>query len=195
MIILGIDPGLQATGYGVITEERSVLQCVAAGDIRPSRAYPLARRLEVIHGALAELITCHRPETVVLEKIFTHHHHVTTAAMMGHARGVACLAVQEQGVALVEYPSTLVKKSLTGNGHASKEQVARMVRQWLRLEESWSHRLPASRRPAPEGPELPQAIPRQVVGWSADATDALALAIVHAQAAAQQRNLPTGVLR
>lgn len=168
MVILGIDPGLQATGYGVITEERSVLRLVDAGDIRPPRTHLLARRLDTIHRALAALMARHRPDTAVLEKIFTHHHHVTTAAMMGHARGVACLAVQEQGVALVEYLPTLVKKSLTGNGHASKEQVARMVGQWIGIREA---------------------------SWSADATDALALAIVHAHAAAQQRHLPVGMNR
>ncbi|MBI2496245.1 MAG: crossover junction endodeoxyribonuclease RuvC, partial [Candidatus Omnitrophica bacterium] len=80
--------------------------------------------------------------------------------------GVACLVAQEHGVPLAEYPPTQVKKSLTGNGSASKEQVARMVGQWLRQTEE---------------------------AWSADTTDALALAIVHAHIEAQRRNLPEGV--
>jgi crossover junction endodeoxyribonuclease RuvC len=84
---------------------------------------------------------------------------------MGHARGVACLAVQEQGVELAEYPPTQVKKSLTGRGNASKEQVARMVNQWVPVEP----------------------------GWSSDATDALALAIVHAHVMQQERNLHHGL--
>ena len=101
-------------------------------------------------------------------KIFTHYKHVTTAALMAHARGVACLAAQELRLSLAEYPSTEVKKSLTGNGQASKQQVARMVGQWLQ------HVDP---------------------GWSRDATDALALAVVHAHVARQQRNLPAGVTK
>jgi crossover junction endodeoxyribonuclease RuvC len=166
MVILGIDPGLAATGYGVIDASGSRLQLVEAGDIQPPRAHPLSERLERIHARLSELIRRHRPQTLVLEKLFTHHEHVTTAALMGHARGMACLAAQEHGVELAEYPPTQVKKSLTGNGHASKEQVARMAGQWLgRVDPS----------------------------WSSDATDALALALVHAHILSQQRNLPIGV--
>lgn len=166
MVILGIDPGLSATGYGLIESLPEGLRVITAGDIRPPRTAPLAERLAVIHDALERLIASHRPETAVLEKIFTHAHHVTTATLMGHARGVACLVAQEQGLRLAEYPPTQVKKSLTGNGHASKEQVARMVAHWLRHEDE---------------------------SWSSDATDALALAIVHAHLEAQRRILPAGV--
>jgi crossover junction endodeoxyribonuclease RuvC len=167
MVILGIDPGLNATGYGIMEAGPTQLRVISAGDIRPPRKWPLAQRLEFIHAALSRLISRYHPETVVLEKLFTHHHHVTTAALMAHARGVACLAVQEHGLPLAEYPPTQVKKSLTGNGSASKEQVARMVGQWL-------HYADAS--------------------WSVDATDALALAIVHAHVDTQRRNLPVGAV-
>lgn len=153
MIILGVDPGLNATGFGILDAGTGRLRLIAAGDIRPPRTQPLTERLGCIHAALSELITRHHPETAVLEKIFTHHGHVTTAALMGHARGAACLAVHDHGLPLAEYPPTQVKKSLTGNGHASKEQVARMVGQWLGTSEP---------------------------SWSDDATDALALAIIHA---------------
>jgi len=165
MVILGVDPGLQATGYGVIDTLPASLRLLAAGDIRPPATAPLAERLGVIHDTLAQLISRYRAETVVLEQLFTHHRHVTTAALMAHARGVACLSAQEHGVPLAEYAPTHVKKSLTGSGHASKEQVARMVGHWL-----------------------PGADP----AWSADATDALALAIVHAHTERQRRNLPAG---
>lgn len=159
---MGIDPGLGATGYGVL--EASLddrLRVMAVGDLRPPRGLPLAKRLAFLHEGLSALIAAHRPAVAVLEKLFTHHRHVTTAAMMGHARGVACLAVQERGVALAEYPPTQVKKSLTGRGNASKEQVARMVGQWVPVDGT----------------------------WSSDATDALALALVHAHLMRQQRNL------
>ena len=167
MIILGVDPGLNATGYGILEAVAGELRVIAAGDIRPPPQRPLEERLGLIHGTLSRLIRRHRPDTVVLEKLFTHHGHVTTAALMGHARGAACLAVHDCGLPLAEYPPTQVKKSLTGNGHASKQQVARMVAQWLRHSDS---------------------------SWSADATDALALAIIHARLERQRLNLPAGVL-
>lgn len=166
MIILGVDPGLNVTGYGIMEALPDHLRLITAGDIRPLRTEPLAQRLGVIHRTLSQLIVRYHPDTVVLEKIFTHYRHVTTATLMAHARGVACLVAQERGLPLAEYPPTQVKKSLTGSGHASKEQVARMVGQWLRQAEE---------------------------SWSADTTDALALAIVHAHIEAQRRNLPEGV--
>ena len=167
MIIFGIDPGLIATGYGIITAQGARVELVTAGDIRPERTLPLPQRLEHIHDSLARLMTRYHPETVVLEKLFTHHHHVTTAALMAHARGVACLVAQEHQVPVAEYPPTQVKKSLTGNGAASKDQVARMVGQWLHAADDPS--------------------------WSRDATDALALAIIHAHIAGHQQRLPVGV--
>ena len=167
MVILGIDPGLTATGYGLIEVGAGRMRFIAAGEIRPARTDLLAERLECIHTRLSELFQRYQPEMAVLEKLFTHHGHVTTAALMAHARGMACLAAQAHGVPLAEYLPTQVKKSLTGNGHASKEQIARMVGQWLGTQD-----------PA----------------WSADATDALALAIVHAHIGRQQRNLPVGAV-
>ena len=166
MVILGIDPGLRSTGYGIIDALPSQHRVIAAGDIRPSAQEPLAARLAFLHASLTVLIMRHRPDTAVLEKLFTHHAHVTTAALMAHARGVVCVTVQEQGLALAEYPPTQVKQSLTGNGHASKAQVARMVRMRLGCGD----------------PE-----------WSFDTTDALALALVHAHLVRQRARLPAGV--
>ena len=153
MIIVGVDPGLRATGYGVIDHDRTRLEFVTAGDIRPPTKDVLASRLKFLHDALSQLISRYRADTVVLEKLFTHHAHVTTAALMGHARGAACLAARDHRLPLAEYPPTQVKKSLTGRGHATKDQVARMVGRWLGVSGA---------------------------DWSADASDALALAIVHA---------------
>jgi crossover junction endodeoxyribonuclease RuvC len=166
MVILGVDPGLNATGYGVIEALERSLRVITAGDIRPPKTRLLAERLECLHAELSRLIRSYHPETVVIEKLFTHHAHVTTAALMAHARGMACLAAQEHGLPLAEYPPTQVKKSLTGNGHASKEQIARMVGQWVGHADD---------------------------SWSTDATDALALAIVHAHVGSQRRRLPAGV--
>ncbi len=163
MVILGVDPGLNATGYGIIETRSPRLHVLTAGDIRPPRTPALPERLAFIHEALSRLISRYQAETVVLEQLFTHHAHVTTAALMAHARGVACLAAEEHRLPLAEYPPTQVKKSLTGNGAASKGQVARMLGQWL------------------DGTDA---------SWSADATDALALAVVHARIERQRRNLP-----
>lgn len=166
MVILGVDPGLNRTGYGIIDSAASRLRFIAAGDIRPPRTGALPARLAVIHRALSQLIAQFQPQIAVLEQIFTHHAYVNTATLMGHARGAACLAVQEHGLALAEYPPAQVKKSVAGNGAASKAQVARMVSQWLQASD-----------PA----------------WSSDATDALALAIVHAHLGRAQERLPEGV--
>ena len=156
MVIFGIDPGLNATGYGVIAASGRQVQLITAGDIRPPADTPLPQRLHRLHEALAALIAHHHPAAVVLETVFTHQRYVGTAAMMAHARGVACLAAQEHRAPLIEYAPARVKQALTGQGNASKEQVARMVKQWLGV-----------RDPA----------------WSFDATDALALAIAHAHMA------------
>jgi len=119
----------------------------------------LAQRLGVLHAALTTLLAQHQPEAVVLEMLYTHQQHVTTAAIMAHARGIACLATEQRGIPLIEYSPNRVKQSITGHGTASKEQVARMVAQWLGQRDA---------------------------SWSFDATDALALAIAHAQMAPQQ---------
>ncbi len=160
MIILGIDPGLNITGYGAIVAEGRKVQLIAAGDIRPPKGKPLPQRLEFLHTALTEVIRRQRPKAVVLEMVFTHERYVGTAAMMAHARGVACLAAEQHHVPLVEYPPARVKKALTGHGAATKDQVARMVAQWV-----------GSRDPS----------------WSFDATDALALAIAHAHMEGQHQ--------
>ena len=166
MIVLGVDPGLNATGYGLMRVQDDQLTLVAAGDIRPPKKKPLTNRLEFIHDELSRLIAQYHPATMVLEMIFTHHSYVATAALMAHARGVACLAAQQHGLALAEYPPARVKKALTGNGNASKTQVARMVGQLLGCDE----------------PSL-----------SADATDALALAIAHVHM--ESRRAVAGALR
>lgn len=153
MVILGIDPGLNVTGYGAIAFSGRQIQLIAAGDIRPPRTQPLQERLDYLYQALTALLAKQCPDTVVLEMVFTHQNYANTAALMGHARGVACLAAQQSGIALVEYSTARVKKAVSGRGAATKEQVARMVAQWLGAQDS---------------------------SWSFDATDALALAIAHA---------------
>lgn len=153
MIILGIDPGLNVTGYGAITIGAGRIHVLAAGDIRPPRTHALAERLAFLHEALTALIARTHPHSVVLETVFTHERYANTSTLMGHARGMACLVAQQHHIPVIEYPPARVKQSVTGHGAASKDQVARMVSQWIGEREA---------------------------SWSFDATDALALALAHA---------------
>jgi crossover junction endodeoxyribonuclease RuvC len=152
MRILGIDPGLNTTGYGVIEASPDRLRLVDAGAVRPSSAQPLAERILQLYEGLAHIIDRTRPDLAVLEACFTHQDYVATAAMMAHARSVVLLLSAQRHLAVVEYAPARVKKALTGNGAASKAQVAQAVTTWLAA--------------SVDGP--------------ADTTDALALAITHA---------------
>ena len=131
MRILGIDPGLGTTGYGII-EDRT-FKLIEAGTIKTHANTPIQARLKKIFDALTEIIKEHEPGVLVLEKIYSHYRHPTTAILMGHARAVACLVSGIHGIRLVNYPPTKIKKTITGNGHASKEQVQRMVQSILKL--------------------------------------------------------------
>jgi crossover junction endodeoxyribonuclease RuvC len=131
MRILGIDPGLGTTGYGLIEEKNFKL--IEAGIIRTQTNTPIQGRLKKIFDELSYIISEYRPGVLVLEKIYSHYRHPATAILMGHARAVACLACGIHGVRLINYPSTKIKKTITGNGHASKQQVQRMVQNILKL--------------------------------------------------------------
>lgn len=131
MRILGIDPGLGTTGYGII--EDKTLKLIEAGIIRTQSNTPIQSRIKKIFDSVAEIIQEHKPDVLVLEKIYSHYKHPTTAILMGHARSVVCLVCGIHNVKLVNYPSTRIKKIITGNGHASKQQVQRMVQNLLNL--------------------------------------------------------------
>jgi crossover junction endodeoxyribonuclease RuvC len=133
MKILGIDPGLGTTGYGLI--EDSSFKVIEAGVIKTEPRTPIQSRLKKISESVSGLISEHKPAVLVLEKIFSHYKHPTTAILMGHARGAVCLACGTHNIKLVNYPSTRIKKAVTGNGHASKQQVQRMVQTILSLKD------------------------------------------------------------
>lgn len=133
MRILGIDPGLGTTGYGVI-EDRS-FKIVEAGVIKTEANTPIQARLKKIFDSISEIIEEHKPAVLVLEKIYSHYKHPTTAILMGHARAAICLACGVSSVQLINYPSTKIKKTITGNGHASKRQVQRMVQGIFKLKD------------------------------------------------------------
>ncbi len=153
MRVLGVDPGLAVTGYGLVsTGAGGSWMLEEAGIIRSPAGKDVSRRVQKIHLGIQEIIREGRPEVLVLEELYSHYRHPRTAIIMGHARGVVCLAAAEAGIALVSYSATRVKKAVCGSGHASKEQVMHVVQSLLRLKQA---------------PAVP------------DVTDALALAITH----------------
>ena len=126
-IILGIDPGLNITGYGVLEVNEKVLKLLDAGTIRTKASNPLTPRLTELFQGLVEIIDKYSPSVMGMEKIYSHYKHPATAIIMGHARGVLCLAAGLKGIRVESLPATRVKKAVTGNGRASKHQVNGMV--------------------------------------------------------------------
>lgn len=133
MRILGVDPGLQVTGYGVLDAKGLRPSLVEAGVIRTKPSQGIAERLRRVYQGLSDVVAEHKPDALVLEKIFSHSEHAPTAILMGHVRGVVCLVGGTSGTPLVSVASTHVKKALTGKGHASKLQIQRMIQYELGL--------------------------------------------------------------
>ena len=133
MRVLGIDPGLIITGWGVVDGAGKGRKVLEAGVIRVPERNPLEQRLHELYSGIIEIIDLYRPEMMAVEALYSHYKHPTTAILMGHARGAILLAAGQQGVQVTTYPATRVKKCLTGNGHASKERVQRMVTSVLGL--------------------------------------------------------------
>ncbi len=130
MIIFGIDPGTAVTGYGVIKTVNNSVCWVDSGVITTDSADALPMRLEKIFDRLFEKIQQHQPQRVCIEEAF-YGKNVHTTLVLGHARGVAMLAARKTGATIVEYSPREVKKAITGNGNATKDQVAYMVRMIL----------------------------------------------------------------
>lgn len=135
MIVLGIDPGTAVTGYGVVrarTGAAGGADLIECGVIRTRATDPLAARLSNIYEGVRELLARHAPQALAVEDVF-YARNVRTTVVLGHARGVVLLAGQQAGVAIHEFPPAEIKKSVTGNGAATKEQVQFMVTKLLRL--------------------------------------------------------------
>lgn len=133
MRVLGIDPGLNVTGYSVLDVQDRQITIVEAGVIRTDQQAEMGERLNEIGREIGKVIAQFEPEALAVEELYSHYDHPKTAIIMGHARGVIFLKAAEAGLAIFPYASTRVKKSLTGNGRASKEQVQRMIRSALNL--------------------------------------------------------------
>lgn len=133
MRILGIDPGLNTTGYGVLEIAGRQIKLVEAGVVRSKPSGTLPERIREIYDGIGEVIESLKPEVLALEKLYAHYDRPTTAILMGHARGVICLAAGEAGIEVVDYAATQVKKTLTGNGRAPKSQMQAAIQRELNL--------------------------------------------------------------
>lgn len=132
MRILGIDPGLASTGFGVIAEAAGSWRLVDSGEVRTASTAPLGRRLAAIHDLVAGAVREHRPDAVAVESLFFAKN-VRSAVLMAHGRGAAVLAAAQAGAEVFEYSPLEIKQSVLGSGRATKEQVAQMVKVLLGL--------------------------------------------------------------
>ena len=133
MIVLGIDPGVANTGYGVVARRDGRLAALDGGVIHTPAELAQERRLADIHAAVGALLSEHEPGAVALEELYFGQN-VRTAFAVGHARGVVMLAAGQRGVPCTSYTPQKVKSAVCGNGRAGKDQVARMVKTLLSLE-------------------------------------------------------------
>ena len=150
--ILGIDPGLNITGYGVLARTPRGPKLEEAGVVRGGSGGPIPPRLNKIHKSLEEVISSLKPSAVAIEQLYSHYKRPRTSILMRHARGVICLVAAQHDIPVFDYAATNVKKLLTGNGRAPKSQMQNAVQRELAL----------SKVPEP-----------------ADVADALAIALCH----------------
>jgi len=137
--VIGIDPGLNVTGYGIVVCCANEAKLLEAGVIRiPGRhGKSLPERLESLFVELRRVIEEFSPQAMCLEEVYSHASYPRTAILMGHARGVICLAARLAGIPVLSFSAKRVKQSITGNGNASKLQVQRAVQNYFSL-----HRVP-----------------------------------------------------
>jgi crossover junction endodeoxyribonuclease RuvC len=152
MRILGVDPGLRITGYGVLDALPSRFRLHEAGVVRGQTGTDLARRVHAIHVGISEVLDSCQPNVLALEELYSHYDRPRTAILMGHARGVICLAAASRNIPVIGYSATQVKRILTGSGRSPKSQMQHAIKRELQLE------------------QIPQP---------ADVADALAVAICH----------------
>src|SRR5262249_13404754 len=134
--ILGVDPGLQVTGYAVVETRPRGPHVQEAGIVRTSvgrSTTDVALRVRTLYDGIVEVIEQLRPQVMVVEQLFAHYEHPRTAILMGHARGVILLAGAQHSLPVVSYTASRIKKTITGSGRASKEQVQRTMQRELSL--------------------------------------------------------------
>lgn len=133
MRILGIDPALRVSGYGVIERVDERIALIEAGVVAPPVDATLAERLQILHRAIADIIAQTSPHAIVIEELYSSYKNPQTAILMGHARGVMCLAAAQAGLPVFTLGHSHVKRALVGSGAARKDQVNAMVVRMLNL--------------------------------------------------------------
>ena len=134
-LILGFDPGLSITGYGIVRIKNQQTELVEAGILKMRRDRTLAQRLKELHDGVTEILGSFPIAAIAIEQLYSHYERPRTAILMGHARGVLCLAAANAGLDVHSYEATKVKRMLTGNGRAPKDQMQQAIRLQLRLKE------------------------------------------------------------
>lgn len=155
LTVLGVDPGLQVTGYAVVSLDGDGPEVREAGILKTRSEDTFEMRLKTIYDGFNEIISEFKPDAVAVEKLYSHYKHPQTAVNMGHARGMVFLCAANHRIPVESYASTRIKKSLTGSGRASKLQMQRSVKSVLHM----------------------RAIPEP-----ADVADAIAAALCHIEA-------------
>jgi crossover junction endodeoxyribonuclease RuvC len=125
--VLGVDPGLRTTGYGIVDVANGTFRLIEGGVLRPKTTLSLEARLTQLHAAMLDVVRATQPDCMVVEELWSAPKHPPTAVLMGHARGVIALAAGLCSVTFAELSHVTVKRALTGNGAARKEQVKSMV--------------------------------------------------------------------
>ena len=125
--VLGIDPGLNITGYAVIERAGGKLKLVEAGVVRGKSRGNLSARLKEVFEGVSDVIASLKPNALAIEELYSHYERPKTAILMGHARGVICLAAEQAGLSIRSYAATQIKLLLTGNGRAPKSQMQRAI--------------------------------------------------------------------
>lgn len=133
MRILGIDPGLQLCGYACLEADEGREKLIEAGVIRTDSRLPIEEKLNRIAGDMESLLKSFKPDVVAVEELYSHYAHPKTAILMGHARGVILQRCAQAAIEVRSFSATRIKKSITGNGRASKEQVQRTIQTILSL--------------------------------------------------------------
>jgi len=151
MVVLGIDPGLVTTGYGLIQSKNNVNSIIDYGTISPKKTENLSLRLNTIYEDITYIINKYKPSIMAIEEVF-YGKNVKSALLLGHARGVAMVGASKNNIPVFEYSARKVKQSITGNGTAHKSQVQYMIMQSFNLKTN---------------------------NFSLDASDALAIALCH----------------
>jgi crossover junction endodeoxyribonuclease RuvC len=163
MRVLGIDPGLNISGYGILEENDGEVKVIEAGILKTSEKLSFENRLVELGTELKSVLSQFNPDVMAIEELYSHYDHPKTAIIMGHARGLIFYKAAEAGIEVVPYASTRIKKALTGNGRASKEQMQRAIQIQMSLS------------------ELPEP---------ADVADALAVAYCHVHAVSRNEMVP-----